>query len=127
MQAPLHDSTSGPEPHLSTAEYQRLRSELAVQLKSELRRSGQQQLFSMGIHALVMLFLAVLLFISSRRYHDLMLWAMGLCLLLFSLLEFMDLDFIQSGHSLFDVFRRNPRPKKKQLRKTPPPYIPGEH
>ncbi len=91
--------------NLSEEEYLQLRQELAQQLRQELRRSGRQHYFAMGLHALVLIILAVLLFISSQRYHDFMLWAVGLCLLLFSALEFLDLDYVQGGRSWLDIFQ----------------------
>jgi len=126
MLSPLEDLPQPPQQPLSETEYQRLRAELSLQLKQELRRTGQQHLFAIGIHALTMLFLAVILFVASRKYHDLMLWAVGVSLLLFSLLEFMDLDFLQSGHSLLDVFRRKPK-QQKTVKTTLPTYIPEDH
>ena len=91
---------------LSEAEYVQLRQELVQQLGQELRRAGRQHFFAMGMHALVLILLAVILFISSQRYHDFMLWAVGLCLLLFSALEFLDLDYFHSGKSWLDIFQR---------------------
>lgn len=93
-------------PPLSEAEYQQLCQDVAQQLRKELRRSGRQHYFAMGMHALMLVFLAVILFVSSQRYHDFMLWAVGLCLLLFSALEFLDLDYIYAGHSWLDIFAR---------------------
>lgn len=102
-------SQSSPEVSspLSEADYHRLRQDMAQQLRLELRRSGRQHYFAMGLHALVLIILAVLLFISSQRYHDFMLWAVGLCLLLFSALEFLDLDYVQGGRSWLDVFQHD--------------------
>lgn len=101
----MHQSSLDPSPSsgLSESEYEHLRTELALQLKKELRRAGRQNMFVMGFQALIMIFLAVLLFFSARHYHDMMLWGIGLCLLLFSLMEFLDLDFVSSGHSWLDL------------------------
>lgn len=108
-------SESSPEAlsHLSESDYHRLRQDMAQQLRQELRRSGRQHYFAMGLHALVLVILAVLLFISSQRYHDFMLWAVGLCLLLFSALEFLDLDYVQGGRSWLDVFQRDNDSERK--------------
>ena len=87
---------------LSDADYQRLRQDLS----KELRRLGRQHFMAIGVHALAMSVLAVVLFLSSQKYHDLMLWAVGLCLLLFSAIELLDLDYRQSGKSWLDVFSK---------------------
>lgn len=96
---------------LSETDYQRLKQELAEDLKAEIRRAGNQHVFSIGLQALTLIFMAVVLFLSSERYHDFMLWAVGICLLLFSVLQFLDLDFAQTNHSWLGLLQRQP-PKK---------------
>lgn len=86
---------------LNDRDYQQLRQELAQELKKELRRSGRQSMFALSLQASTLLFLAVLLFIGAQRYYDLMLWGIGLSLLLISMLQFLELEFLHSGRSWF--------------------------
>lgn len=92
--------------HLSESDYLRLRKELSVQLRREVRRSGRQHMFAIGLQAALMVFFSVMLFIGARRYHDMMLWAIGFCLLVLASLNFLELDFLFSGHSWMDIFQR---------------------
>ncbi|MGV3525936.1 MAG: hypothetical protein ACO1RX_17055 [Candidatus Sericytochromatia bacterium] len=110
----IDDAPSNSSP-LSAAEYAQLRADLSLELRAELRQSGRQHFFAMGLHALVLVLLAVLLFISARRYHDIMLWGVGFCLMLFSLLEFLDLEYLYSGQTWLEWFKKNPSrlPKKR--------------
>ena len=117
MSIPKPDSSQVPgqvpdqvRSRLDEADYLRLQQDLVRELRQEVRRAGRQHLFAIGLHALVLVFLAVLLFLSSQRYHDFMLWTIGICLLLFGLLEFLDLDYAQSGHSWLDVLKGRPKP-----------------
>jgi len=91
-----HADTGAQPPSLSEADYQRLRADLSLEIKQEAQRLGHQQMFMVGIHALVLAFLAVILFLSSRRYHDIMIWAVGISLLIFSGLEFLQLKDLQN-------------------------------
>lgn len=87
---PMIPSTQDPHlPALSEADYLRLRNDLSTEIRGEAQRLANQQMFTVGIHALMLAFLAVVLFLSSRRYHDMMLWAVGISLLVFSGLEFL--------------------------------------
>lgn len=97
---------------LSESEYQRLRQDIAQELRQELRRAGRQHFFAVGFHALVLVIIAVILFLSSHHYQDLMLWAAGLCLLIFSALEFLDLEYSRSGTSWLDGFFKEDEPSK---------------
>lgn len=98
---------------LSDADYERLRQELATELRQEIRRAGHQHVLAIGLQALVLIFLATVLFLSSERHHDFMLWAVGICLLLFSALEFLDLDYVQTGHGWLGQMRRRIEPVEK--------------
>lgn len=99
--------SSKQEPVLSEAEYTRLRHELSTQLRREVRRSGRQHMFAIGMQAALLVFFAVMLFLAARRYHDLMLWVVGFCLLIFACTHLLELDFLFSGHSWMDVFQRD--------------------
>jgi hypothetical protein len=88
-------------PRLNDRDYQQLRQEIAQELKKELRRSARHSLLALSIQASTLLFLAVLLFIGARRYYDLMLWGIGLSLLIVSMLQFLELEFLHSGRSWF--------------------------
>lgn len=92
-------------PPLSESDYQRLREEVAHELRYEMRKMGYQKLFTMALQGAILVFLAVILFLAARRYHDFMLWAVGLCLLLFGCLEFLDLEYLHSGHNWMDNFK----------------------
>ena len=113
MKLPPSGKTAKAFERLSEADYLRLREDLAREIKTEIRHSGRQHLFAMGLHALMMVFMAVILFVSSQRYHDFMLWAVGLCLLLFSLLEFLDIDYVQTGHGWLSFFQRRAREEEE--------------
>ncbi len=93
---PSKPSPISQAPPLAEADYQRLRHDLGNDIKQEAQRLAHQQLFIVGIHALMLAFLAVVLFLSSRRYHDMMLWAVGISLLVFSGLEFLHLKDLQN-------------------------------
>lgn len=96
-------------PRLNDRDYQQLRQEIAQELKKELRRSARHSLLALSIQASTLLFLAVLLFIGARRYYDLMLWGIGLSLLIVSMLQFLELEFLHSGRSWF-TSRQKPEP-----------------
>lgn len=106
--APDDAPPTAPPAQLSAAEYAQLRADLSAELRAELRQSGRQHFFALGLHALVLVLLAVLLFISARRYHDIMLWGVGFCLMLFSLLEFLDLEYLYSGQTWLEWFKKSP-------------------
>lgn len=114
MQSPLSSEASTHQIQtLSESDYARLRQDLAQDLKQEIRRAGHQHLFAMGLQALVLVFMAVVLFLSSDRHHDFMLWAVGICLLLFGMLEFLDLDYVQTGHHWLGAMQRRVEPENK--------------
>ena len=93
-------------PSLNNQDYQHLRQEIAEELKQELRRSARQSMMALSIQACTLLFLAVLLFIGARRYYDLMLWGVGLSLLVISMLQFLELEYLHSGRSLFKAHKK---------------------
>lgn len=109
--SPITPRASAAQPSLNETDYQRLKQELAEDLKTEIRRAGNQHVFSIGLQALTLIFMAVVLFLSSERYHDFMLWSVGICLLLFSVLQFLDLDFAQTNPTWLGLLQRQP-PKK---------------
>jgi len=95
---------------LTDTDYERLRQDLSQELKQEVRRTGRQYLLSLTLQAGTLVFLAVMLFVAARRYHDLMLWGIGLCLLLISAMQFLELEFLHSGQSWLDLFRSKSAP-----------------
>ncbi len=95
------------EIQLSEENYDRLKQEVAQELRIEIRRVRRQNLFAVGLQAIVLVIIAVLLFKASRQYHDLTLWAAGVCLLIFSSLDFLDLEYISTGRSWMDLFSKD--------------------
>jgi len=87
---------------LSPEQYQRLEQRLL----KEIRRAQRQNIFVMGLQGVVMVVLAILIFRVSRQYHDFSLWAIGICLLIFALLHFLDMEFFSTGRSWMDLFSR---------------------
>lgn len=99
-------SNADTSPPLSEADLQQLHTQLSEDLRSELRRTHRQSLFSMGLQAITQVVLAVILFKVSRQYMDFTLWAVGVCLLVFSSLQFLEIEYISTGRSWMDIFEK---------------------
>lgn len=94
-------------PALSEADFQQLHTQISDDLRSELRRVHRQSLFSVGLQAIAQVALAVVLFKASRQYMDFTLWAVGVCLLVFSCLQFLEIEYISTGRSWLDIFEKS--------------------
>jgi len=75
---------------------------LRDELKREIYRISWQQRIYMALNAFLLVFFGMILFLSAKKYHDLTLWGVGVCLMIFALIEFLDLDFRSSGHAILD-------------------------
>lgn len=91
---------------LSEQDLQKLQAHLCQHMGRELRHVRRQSLFASGLQAIAMVGMAVILFKASRQYFDLTLWGVGVCLLVFASLQFLDIEFIASGRSWMDIFER---------------------
>ena len=96
-------SNSDHLPALSEADFEQLRQSLAQDLRSELRRMRRQSLFAMGLQALFQVVLAIILFKAARQSFDVGLWIVGVCLLVFASLHFLDMEYTSSGRSWMDL------------------------
>lgn len=92
--------------NLSEEDLHKLQVHLGQQLGRELRHVRRQSLFATGLQAIVLVALAIILFKASRQYFDFTLWGVGVCLLVFASLQFLDIEFIASGRSWMDIFER---------------------
>lgn len=73
-------------------------------IEDELYKVKAQRALYMALHAFSLCLFAVVLFFDARRYHDITLWAIGVCLLLFGLIEFIELDFLTSRSAILQKF-----------------------
>lgn len=85
--------------------------ELSEALRKELYRISWQQRLYLSLNAFALIIFSVVLFTSAQRYQDLTLWGIGVCLMLFALLQFLELDFRFTGHSVLDYFNKSQRKK----------------
>lgn len=99
-------SNSDTPSSLSETDFQQLQTQLSDDLRLELRRVHRQSLFSVGLQAIAQVVLAVILFKASRQYMDVTLWAVGVCLLVFSSLQFLEIEYISTGRSWMDIFEK---------------------
>jgi hypothetical protein len=77
---------------------------LEQRLGGLLRRASRPRFSYMVLQSLALALIAVVLFINARYYSSMSLWAMGVCLLVFCLVDLLELDYLRSGYSFLDVF-----------------------
>ena len=53
-------------------------------------------LMNLGLKSITLCILAVALFLGANRYQDVTLWGIGICLVIFSLIEFIDGDGLKN-------------------------------
>ena len=53
-------------------------------------------LMNLGLKSITLCILAVALFLGANRYQDLTLWGIGICLVIFALVEFIDGDGLKN-------------------------------
>ncbi|MGE3726360.1 MAG: hypothetical protein AB7I41_12460 [Candidatus Sericytochromatia bacterium] len=87
---------------LSEADYAHLISHLEGRLKRDMRAFFRQRILYLVLQAFSLLIFSVVLFLNAQRYHSPVIWAIGVCLLLFSLIEFLELDSQTSGKGVLD-------------------------
>ena len=73
-------------------------------IENEFYKVTAQRALYMALHAFALCLFAVVLFFDARRYHDVTLWGIGVCLLLFGLIEFIELDFLTSKSTIIKKF-----------------------
>lgn len=67
--------------------------QLQALIQAEFHKVSLQHSFYLGLMACALCVFAVVLFLNARYYHDLTLWGVGLCLLVFGLIQFLELEF----------------------------------
>lgn len=99
---PPHRDALPPGTSLSEADYAHLLSHLEGRLKRDLRSFFRQRTLYLVLQAFSLLIFSVVLFLNAQRYHSPVIWAIGVCLLLFSLIEFLELDHQTSNKGILD-------------------------
>ncbi|MBT9544799.1 MAG: hypothetical protein IV090_05370 [Candidatus Sericytochromatia bacterium] len=103
MYSPLPPGDSlPPDTALSEADYAYLLTHLEGRLKHEMRAFFRQRTLYLVLQGFSLLIFSVVLFLNAQRYHSPVIWAIGVCLLLFSLIEFLELDSQTSGKGVLD-------------------------
>lgn len=105
MYSPLPPAQNEPLPRdtaLSEADYAYLLTHLEGRLKNEMRTFFRQRTLYLVIQGFALLIFSVVLFVNAQRYHNPVIWVIGICLLLFSLIEFLELDNHTSGKGVLD-------------------------
>ncbi len=103
MYSPLPPDDSLPSnTALSEADYAYLLSHLEGRLKHEMRAFFRQRTLYLVLQGFSLLIFSVVLFLNAQRYHSPVIWAIGVCLMLFSLIEFLELDSQTSGKGFLD-------------------------
>jgi hypothetical protein len=103
MYSPLPPGDSlPPDTALSEADYAFLLTHLEGRLKNEMRAFFRQRTLYLVLQGFSLLIFSVVLFLNAQRYHSPVIWAIGVCLMLFSLIEFLELDSQTSGKGFLD-------------------------
>ena len=78
---------------------QELQKKIEQHIQSEFRRLFFLKATYLAMNAFTLCFFAVVLFFDARRYHNIVLWGIALCLLIFSLIQFLELDNLSQKSS----------------------------
>jgi hypothetical protein len=96
------DSVASSSFGLTQAEYSHLLMTLEKRLSQDMHSFAQQHTVYLILQSVALLSFAVVLFLNAQRYHSPVIWGVGVCLLLFSLIAFLELDLRTSGKGIVD-------------------------
>ncbi|PIQ24977.1 hypothetical protein COW36_06385 [bacterium (Candidatus Blackallbacteria) CG17_big_fil_post_rev_8_21_14_2_50_48_46] len=98
---------------LAESDYQRLQDYLAQTMRQELWQISRQRMIYLAMSGFSLMLFAVILFVNAQRYQNRMLWVIGFCLVIFSLVEFLELDALHSGKSILQSLAPQSQPMEK--------------
>ena len=103
---------------LNDSDYERLRQSLEHSLRQELLELSRRHRFHLALSGFALLLFAVALFLNAQRYQSPVIWVIGICLLIFSLIDFLEIDAQIPGNSLLFLKRRPPSEEPEHARKS---------
>ena len=78
---------------------QELQKKIEQHIQNEFKRLFFLKATYLAMNAFALCFFAVVLFFDARRYHNILLWGIAICLLIFSLIQFLELDHLTQKSS----------------------------
>ena len=90
---------------LKEHDYEQLRQSLEQSLRRELLELSRRHRFHLALSGFSLLLFAVVLFLNAQRYQSPVIWVIGVCLMIFSLIDFLEIDAQSTGQSLFSKRR----------------------
>jgi hypothetical protein len=103
---------------LTDHEYEQLRQSLEQTLRRELQEISRRHRFHLALSGCALLLFAIVLFLNAQRYHSPIIWVVGVCLMIFSLIDFLELEAENPEKSLFFLKRRIPSEESDHARKS---------